>query len=913
MRKLLRRLGLGTLGLLVLLSALGWLLLESAMFSPMRRSLVEDRLSKAIGQPLIITKDVRVFLAPISRFHLSGVEIPSQSIAGMNLARLDLMEFDLDLIAMAQGRAGLDNLVVQGARINLLTQEDGTTSWTDTETDLAGKDTQWDASDTPAAPQDNSGILAFLRGRTAQFTSVGLKVEDRISGFSFDFDLDSLSLAQLDGGRRVGLNSKGLINGHEFGISGNYPQGAPFTTEATFGDLAMSFDGQPIPASDGGGFRAVFDLKTGDIGDLLEVLKLQRVLEGDGTLSADVESQAGRVKVDNLSAKIDFAEGQVLTAKGSIADLAHREGLDLEVAGRLHPEDRPPPPAGLVRDIRLAGFEAQIVGQGNSFELRHLEFQTNAFENGLERLGPASIAKIHRTPDGRLAMDGITLKAGPADAPILEARGYIHDVLQLKDLAVTGKLDGAATLLLPDLTPDQAGRMGRVEAQFKIDDTAGHLGLSELKAQTLGTDLWELALSARVGDVRDLEGMDVDFDLQVADTARLLSALDQKVVDAGALDLSARLQGNATAFTSTIGLTNGNSHLKAALDAGIKQHVPVVRGSLHSDLVRIDDFQDTLAAVMELVAVFRKDRRPEAQPLVLPKDDVDVQPLVLPKDDTKVQPLVLPKMDAPNLLDPETLLTEADVEVAVDIRKITGQKGVSSVSSTFRSRDGKASLGPLEVSYGGGYFNLDLASDLVNAPLFLSVSGSTRGWQLQHLLSATGVKLDADGTLGGPLNVRGNIRSLDTFLDTMRGSATISMAGGHIATSLLELAGLGVVPWLFSPELRHGSTRIVCVRAPLRIDAGRVSSDQLVAETARVQVVAKGSIDWLRDTISLRAEPRPVGKPLDRSAWPIDVTGMLTDPQVKLQTGGARSRRADGADNMPADRKPCVPDIYQLQ
>ncbi len=913
MRRLLPRLGLGLLGFLVLLSALGWLLLESALFSPQRRAFVEDRLSIAIGQPLVVTKDVRVLLAPTSHFYLAGVEIPSQNITGINLARLDLMEFDLDLIAMARGQPGLDNLVVKGAQINLLTQADGTTSWTPSAADLADKARQLDTSGTPVNSRDGKGILSFLSGRTALFTSVGLKVDDANSGFSFDFDLDTLSLAQLDGGRRVGLSSKGLINGHTFGISGNYPQGAPFTTAATFGDLTMSFDGQPMPAAAGGGFRATFDLKTGDIGDLLEVLKLQRVLEGDGKLSADVESQAGHVKVANLAASIDFSEGQMLTATGSIADLARGQGLDLVIAGRLHPEKRPPPPAGLVRDIRLAGFEAHIVGQGQDFEVRNLEFQTNAFDNGLERLGPARIEKIYRTPDGRLAMDGISLKAGPVDAPILDASGYIHDVLQLDDLAFHGKLAGAATLLLPDLTPVQAGLMGRVEAVFKIDDTAGDLSLSELKGQTSGTDLWDMTLSARLGDVTDLEGIDVDMDLSVADTARLLSALDLKVIDAGALDLTASVKGNGTAFTSTLGLANGNSHLKAMLDTSIARHVPVVRGSLHSDLVRIDTFQDTLAAVVELVTLIKKDRKPKVQPLVLPKDDNAVQPLVLPKDDANVQPLVLPDRDAPNLLDPETLLTEADVDIAVDIRKITGQRGVSSVSSTLKARKGQASLGPLEVSYGGGYFNLDLASDLVNAPKYLSVSGSTRGWDLQHLLSVAGVKLDADGTLGGPLNLRGNISSLDTFLNTMRGSATISMAEGHIATSLLELAGLGVVPWLFSPELRHSATRIVCVRAPLRIDAGRVSSDRLVAETTRVQVVARGSIDWLRNTISVRAEPRPVGKPLDRSAWPIDVTGKVSDPQVKLQAGGARSRRADGADKMPADRKPCVPDIYQLQ
>ena len=89
--------------------------------------------------------------------------------------------------------------------------------------------------------------------------------------------------------------------------------------------------------------------------------------------------------------------------------------------------------------------------------------------------------------------------------------------------------------------------------------------------------------------------------------------------------------------------------------------------------------------------------------------------------------------------------------------------------------------------------------------------------------------------------------------------------------------------------------------------------DQVVAETKSVQLVAKGKIDVKNDAISLRAEPRPVGKPLARSAWPFDVSGKLSDPRFKLDIGGSRNSRADGADVMPANRTPCQPDILQLQ
>ncbi|NRB16824.1 MAG: hypothetical protein HRU33_04390 [Rhodobacteraceae bacterium] len=193
------------------------------------------------------------------------------------------------------------------------------------------------------------------------------------------------------------------------------------------------------------------------------------------------------------------------------------------------------------------------------------------------------------------------------------------------------------------------------------------------------------------------------------------------------------------------------------------------------------------------------------------------------------------------------------------------------------------------------------------------VSGATSGWDFGKILDAVGLSIDAHGKLRGRFDVTGNRSSISTFINSMYGSASISMSKGDVATSLLELAGLGIFPWLFSEERHQGYTDIVCVVAPVRINAGNVTFDSVVAETASVQLVARGAVNWRKDTIALRAEPRRVGKPLGRSAWPFEVTGKLSEPNFKLDIGGSRSKRTDGADQMPTDRKPCVPDLQQLE
>ena len=120
----------------------------------------------------------------------------------------------------------------------------------------------------------------------------------------------------------------------------------------------------------------------------------------------------------------------------------------------------------------------------------------------------------------------------------------------------------------------------------------------------------------------------------------------------------------------------------------------------------------------------------------------------------------------------------------------------------------------------------------------------------------------------------------------MNGNATIRMHDGRIATSLIELAGLGIFKWLFSEERRQGYTDIVCVNAPVRLSSGSISSDQIVAETRSVQIVAKGQANMRDRSIDLRVEPRPIGRPFARSAFPVEISGTLDDPKFRVLLAG---------------------------
>ena len=249
-------------------------------------------------------------------------------------------------------------------------------------------------------------------------------------------------------------------------------------------------------------------------------------------------------------------------------------------------------------------------------------------------------------------------------------------------------------------------------------------------------------------------------------------------------------------------------------------------------------------------------------------------------------------------------------DISVDISRLTGQQGLTYVKSRLRLKDGRMRFGPLDVSYGGGRARLNAIMNVVDTPGRVRLTGNAGGWQLNDVFAAFGVDASAAGNLNATFDLAGRMGSVQAFANSMRGRATVELKNGRIGTSLIELAGLGVIPWLFSKEQARGYSNIVCLKMPVTIDRGYVGSGATVLETERVQLVAKGSANWRTDQINVRVEPRPVGQPMARSAHPFSITGSLSNPQVKKRSSVVR--RADRPLQFTNQRVPCVPDDRQL-
>jgi AsmA family protein len=906
---------IGTFGFTVFIIALAWIFLSMPYFAQMRTQITSRLLSNAAGYPLSVKEDARLRFGWNTEVVIQGVELSGSENPDDALATLGHLKFELNLLNLLSGQLQPDQMVLDGLQVNLLTHADGSNNWS------IGIDNQDLTKTVPSANKGTNDqtyvtnvgihILAYFLKKNATFGSVGLNIDNQVTGFSFVFDLGHLNFVQKEN-RRLEISGAGMVNEQPFNISADIPEYGFFGAHLEFGGVTVAVEGETASDAIEDSFTGTFTLRTGEIEDLLEVMRLKPVIAGNAELTADIAFESDVLHVEKLDATVELSDGKQARVEGSIVNFFAAEGLNLNVVSRFHPSTAQPKTANKLKDMVLTGLSATIVGDLSNLEFEDVRLRTNAFDADLNELGPVSIRGIQRTQDGYLAFQDISVQAGKTSSAHLGALGHIENVLQLRDYGFKGQIGVPASFVLTSLRKEEAKPFGRLEAEFTVDDSGGLVTLRQLKARSVDTELWELNANARIGNLIDLQDTALDFALDIADSARFLRTLDLREVDIGAFSFSGSAKHASAGLQVTVGLGAGGSRIDANLDTTDKDGARHVRGRVFSEKLELADLSKAVRATVEIQKLIKSQQTQESAELNPHQDLEGYQPLVLEKI---YAPLVLPpeKPNLGDLLSFEQILRETDLIVDIDIKKLTGQQGVSSIASKLVVDQGKARLGPLEVKYGGGFLKLDTRMDLIRTPDLLSVSGVTSGWDFGKILESIGVDIQASGKLNAEFNLTGNSHSSKAFINSMYGVASVKVSEGTIATSLLELAGLGIFPWLFSKALANGYTDIVCISAPLRIEAGKVNINPLVAETRKVQVVAAGNLDWRKGTIALIAEPRPVSRPWARTAWPFGISGSLSKPEFKIHPNVKLRQTAKMTGRMPVNRRPCIPDARQLE
>ena len=932
MTNLIKRMTIGLAVALIFIVGALWIVLSSPVAREIRVQFTAERLTDVIGQKVIIEGDAYVSLLPSPEVIITEVRLPSENIPDADLATLDLVRFTTPQAYLLGYGVVMSEIEARGLVIKLLRDKDGNTTWAEDNSDQKPKGQSEGTS-------ERTDIIGFLGERDVVFTDMEVDVDNEKTGFEFDFDLTKFEINQSphEEGKKAGVYYQGEINDQKAEFTGHFPDGAPFEAAGHLGALRFKLNGQKPPDRPRGDFDGEIELISGDLQNLLDSLRLTGTAEGTAEAKAMIQRTNGLVDLDDIDLELKRADGRVARLTGRAKDFGTASDFDLELFVDLVGDNPPPPPAIFVKDIRPKSLEMRIIGLNGDIEIDRLGFETNAFEEDLQDIGPFRVKSVSRTPDGRVQLLGLTLVIGPEDAPYLTGETNVGDLLHLKDYRLYGELNLPAKFVLLTLEPEEAAKFGRFTGSLKIEGVDGKANLSKLELQSSDTDLWHADIDMTGDTVWDLDGVTLTAKVGTRDGQLLLDSLQLDPIDINfvGLNIDSSLANNR--LETTIDLRANDSILNNLITLHFENGTPIFRGSISSQRIQIDDFEKAIQYAAEISRLRSRyaeltTEADDFQPLVLPDknknsvtdDDLsDYQPLVLPNAPTEAppedadgfEPLVISDsagdMAIADVLNADNFLRLADVEIGVEIERIEGQQGITNLSSSLELKKGKAQAGPINFKYGGGQTSFTAAANFIDSPDRLRLFGNTGGWDFGKALQAVGVNVGANGILAGTFDLSGRRGSLREFVYSMNGNANIDLRDGRISTALIELAGLGVLPWLFSQERQQGFSDIVCIKAPLQMTNGKISTENSVLETRQVQLVGSGFVDLNKEQISIRAEPRPVGKPLSRSAWPFEVTGSFDAPNVKI---AERSRRtAKEQVEMPQDRVPCIPDSAQLR
>jgi len=862
----LKKIVIGVCVLSAVMTGFAWLALASPMFNDQRATIASRLLTEALGYPVHVNGHTQILIGPTSKFWIGDASIQSVSLPELSIASLKAASFDVDTRKLFHGDLRADNIMVDGLNFLFLRDPEGRKSWQ--------KDT---ATSTPIEEREYPDIVKLFQKRsiTARDTSLTINLQD--SGFLFEFEVASLDVLYSALEKVTEVRGIGTLNGQSTTITGTFPDEAPFSSILHIGRTTLTLEGEENSAGAFGEIDAILNADIKSAGEFLETIGLKRTFEGDARMQASVRRLPGVVELEGESI-VNTVGGQKIIVAGTVGNILRRKGFDLDVTFETEHAAKILLPVRSLRDFKLQSISAKLKGDLNEFVVDGMTAETNLFDPRLGQVGPMHIDRFYRTPQGTLSLDGIIFQAGPLAKPFVKANGSIKDLMSFEEAQFKGTFRLPGREFFSQMTRRQLAVLGGVKGDFELSNFEGPLSLIHSQGTSYGTESFKLFTELRIADVGAFSGIEFSLDLNAPHAAAALNEFEIKSGLKGGVEAEVNVSGDRLdlAFSSNNRVGNSPFSLKFLTD--VSGDTPTLSGLLESARVELNDLQE-LFQIVKSISMLAAD----------PYQDRVVRPLVLapiPKPlvlQDAIKPLVIVAgQDDPAAISLKRVLREFNVDLKTQIGRISGVQGRPSIHGDITLRKGVFKLAPLRLGVIGGRADITTEIDLVNRPERLKLSGTASGLKLQTILELFGLDLAASGVFSGWFDVAGILTPDKSFENTLSGRAALSLDQGRIATAMLDLAGLGVVPWLFSKERAQGYTDLVCVFAPLTLRPGQIHTRNAALETARVRVLVNADASWANNSIALRAVPISKRSATGRSPFPVTMTGMLNSPTISV-------------------------------
>jgi uncharacterized protein involved in outer membrane biogenesis len=157
---------------------------------------------------------------------------------------------------------------------------------------------------------------------------------------------------------------------------------------------------------------------------------------------------------------------------------------------------------------------------------------------------------------------------------------------------------------------------------------------------------------------------------------------------------------------------------------------------------------------------------------------------------------------------------------------------------------------------------------------------------LNSVLSKLGLEGEAFGRVEGHIDLTGAGQSLATWLATVNGDVSLTMAGGQLHGLFIELVGLDVGESIVAAFAgKEARVPIHCLLADFMVSDGRMQTQMLVFDTADTKILGEGFIDLGEELVYIKLIPEAKDFSLFSAEAPLYLKGPLTKISVGPKIG----------------------------
>ncbi|CTQ72663.1 AsmA-like C-terminal region-containing protein [Roseibium alexandrii] len=729
--RIVRRVFAGCVVGLLVLAAFVVSALTLGIFEPLRQSIASRILTVQLNRSAEVQGPVRIEFGSqiVVRMEDAVVERYSQPKGGTGRF-FDYVRFDAPYRLLLGDLSGISNFEMAGADIELLASPGETT-----EAEMAYYQ----------LPSELINLPVF---EALKLTDVTLHYLGVQSGWNERVNIRSLTIAPSDEAETLDVDLDADLNGTPLQVSGeiarpphNEPlQNGAFELALTFPGIDSKISGRINTSTAYAGVEGELELSSGSLAQALASGGLTSEVDGQVDASWKLSGTLESLSISDIEINFTSRHSDKVTITGAIENASLDPFVDLSFNALLAPFAS----AESELAIEILVLAGEIYGPLNDLAIRNAQVKTNAAILDIETIGPISVGHIVKSEDGRVGLQELTINNGTVGSPNLTLTGQIDDVIALDGITLIGRFEYSVSFFL-NANREPLPDLGTLAGQIELSDSDSWFALNTFKAAVEGSDLLDFSFDLTVPELRRVDELKFATEFAIPDPAavvELVSGATSEAIPEITFSGQSSLQSGELGFSGEF--VSGNSAIKADLNVGQKPETStwLLSGDIGSEALNLSDLLG-LAQLAEL-----------------------------------------------GFEGPETgiEITDSDAsQFAVSIHVaakslVAGKKKAGDISAHVHFGDEVLSIAELALAYIGGRVSGDLGFNFKTEPPVASIKGRMEKFPLKNLMNELGLTAPISSTVYASLDLHGETRSLDAFLDTLNGEMTTSLWGGIFRT-----------------------------------------------------------------------------------------------------------------------------------